>query len=219
MKSSGKAPYEGRNGERFEEKPKRPLLPFGIDVMFFVEPEKRRKFDPSGSKGIVVGYSDMGYLVLNLDCAVRSDWNDLRIIKTRDIKVSSPEEFPAKDIEDIPQKGFHATLWGGVEDKATKTCKTCKLPKLVKDAITCRACRGRHRAHTKGRGCALGRCKCDFGATDPVAGKWSRNVAPRTNHSAALLATEPDNVTLYRDRYGTSAGDWQGAHSSDNSID
>ena len=67
----------------------------------------------------------MGYLVLNLGSAVRSKWSDLRIIKTRDIKVSPPEEFPATEIKDIPQKEFHATLWGGKGDTATKACKTC----------------------------------------------------------------------------------------------
>ena len=72
---------------------------------------------------------------------------------------------------------------------------------------------------TRGRGCELGRCRCDFGVTDPETGKWTRNVAPRTNQATALLATEPDNVSMHRDRYGTKADDWEGAHSSDNSID
>ena len=86
---------------------------------------------------------------------VELDGQLLRLHKTRDVRFYD-DQFP---FEAFKQKcpDFEAKV---VDDTEIHHCAFCEKPK-TDEPLTCAACCGRHRAHTRNIGCSYGRCSCD----------------------------------------------------------
>lgn len=138
-----------RYGDVFNKTDK--LLPFGCRVIF------------------MVGFARLGYQIMDLDLFLQEA--QIKIVTTRDVRIFV-KEFPVKkmvrngDIKYDDQQGGFQVIDDVIEvdpnnpDIQEMECGTCQKPIIHDMVITCRACRGRHRAHTKKEGCKLYNCNC-----------------------------------------------------------
>lgn len=117
---------------------------------------EKRKFDPPTSRGILMGYGDIGALVVADFKTFNESQGKIRLITTRDVVVRDLEKVYEELTSELEDDEIEGTF---KDNKGVLRCEQCRKVRSS-DPITCPARRGRHRAHSKGNDCKLKRCGC-----------------------------------------------------------
>ena len=149
-----KTAYERRYAKPFAKMDK--LHPFGCRAIYWQEPTERRKYDATGAEGILIGYKDGGYLIMNTRSYIDTKGRKPKIITTRDVKFHDDVYPMANTATDIATfESFVDT----VQDHIPK-CNHCGLW-LTDTPVTCKPCNGAKRGrHANDHRCMLNRCSC-----------------------------------------------------------
>lgn len=136
------------------------MHPFGCRVLYYIDSDHRRKYEPTASEGVLLGYVDSGWQILDLKTYLQSHGRENKTITTRDCTFYD-DTFPIAERTDQVTGLFTSELITIDED--VHTCFECGKFRFHGDKpVTCRRCLGSKRGrHAGDYRCALQRCKCD----------------------------------------------------------
>lgn len=133
------------------------LVSFGCEAYYHKEANQRRKLYRMGSRGIIIGYVNIGYHFLDFD-DLRSNKGTIYPRHTRCVIIND-NAFPACGVKYGTQLFDAPSVW--IPDENEK-CKACgKL--ITYELATCRACRNarnNRKPHKYDKACGKMRCKC-----------------------------------------------------------
>ena len=173
-----KGSFKYKHGKSFKGK----LVPFGCEAIYKIrDQESSEKFAPSGTSAVFVGYDDHGHVeVLDIE-AFQAGRNQHLTRTVRSVRFNELE-FPFAKFQKDAKEEFAKLIVGESAD----LCPECGLS-LETEEITCPACKGRKRKHTRDSRCKFGRCRCKPSLEIIISGENSTGAVPN------LSGGESDN--------------------------